>query len=355
MAELTHGGDVYSLAEECAGPILDFSANINPLGLPEGVRRAAEASLADCARYPDPLCRGLRKALGERLGLGPELILCGNGAADLIFRMALALRPRRGLIPAPTFSEYARALEAAGCRTETHFLREEDEFRVTGDLLERLEPGLDILCLCSPNNPTGWPVEPALLEEILLRCRENGTAVLLDECFVSFLDEPERYTMVPRLREFPNLVILRAFTKLYAMAGLRLGFCLSADAALLEEMSRRGQPWGVSIPAQAAGMAALGEAEYLRRTRELIPRERAFLREGLEGLGFPVVGSRANYLFFRGADGALARRLRPMGILLRNCGNYPGLGPGWYRAAVRAREENAAFLAALKKVKEGKG
>ena len=161
--------------------------------------------------------------------------------------------------------------------------------------------------------------------------------------------------MISRLQEFPGLVILKAFTKLYAMAGLRLGFCLSGNTALLKKMAGCGQPWGVSIPAQAAGIAALEEENYLRRTRELIPRERVFLREGLEELGFRVVGSQANYLFFRGRDGALARRLRPMGILLRDCSNYPGLGPGWYRAAVRTRAENEAFLAALKKLGEGEG
>lgn len=346
MAEPVHGGDIYTLAEEYPGPILDFSANINPLGLPEGAREAAERSLADCAHYPDPLCRELRAALGERFSLPEEEILCGGGAAELLFRLALALRPRRALIPQPAFAEYAAALEAAGCRWEPFFLREEEGFALTGAVLERLEPGLDLLCLCSPNNPTGLAAEPDLLERILRRCRENGTAVLLDECFVPFLDEPERHTMVRRLGEFPDLVVLRAFTKIYAMAGLRLGFCLSAGTALLERMSRCGPPWSVSIPAQAAGLAALRDGEYLRRTRELIPREREFLRAGLARLGYAAAGE-ANFLFFRGPDGGLARRLRGRGILLRDCGNYPGLGPGWYRAAVRTREENERFLAAL--------
>ena len=130
-----HGGDIYTLAEEYAGPILDFSANVNPLGLPEGAREAAERSLADCAHYPDPLCRELRAALGERFSLPEEEILCGGGAAELLFRLALALRPRRALIPQPAFAEYAAALEAAGCRWEPFFLREEEGFALDEEAL----------------------------------------------------------------------------------------------------------------------------------------------------------------------------------------------------------------------------
>ena len=355
MEQLVHGGDVYGLAREYDGPILDFSANISPLGMPEGVRRAAARSLEDCARYPDPLCRELRGAISAHLGIPAGQILCGNGAADLIFRLALAARPRRALVPMPTFAEYAQALGAVGCEVRPHFLREEDGFLLTPAVLGELgasagETGL--LCLCNPNNPTGQPIPQDLLLEILTLCRDRGTRVLLDECFVPFLDDPEANTLLPRLGEFPNLVVLRAFTKLYAMAGLRLGFCLSADTGLLEGMSRCAQPWAVSIPAQAAGVAALGETDYVRRVRELVRRERGYLRDGLAALGMGVVGSRANYLFFRGPREDLARRLRGEGILLRDCGNYPGLPGGWYRAAVRTREENRRFLAGLKKVLE---
>ena len=153
--------------------------------------------------------------------------------------------------------------------------------------------------------------------------------------------------MKAALADFPGLFLLRAFTKTYAMAALRLGYCLSADRALLAAMSRTAQPWNVSGPAQAAGVAALASGDYLERSRKLIREERAFLAEELEKLGFAPCPSQANYLLFYSPED-LFTPLLERGILIRDCSNYHGLGPGWYRAAVRTREENLRFLEALR-------
>ena len=154
------------------------------------------------------------------------------------------------------------------------------------------------------------------------------------------------------LSDFPNLLILKAFTKLYAMAGLRLGWCECSNEAVIRAMQKSGQSWGVSVPAQAAGIAALDERQYPEQTRRFLKTERAFLREGLERLGMQVLGSKANYLFFRAGTQELCPRLREQGILLRNCGNYRGLDGFWYRAAVRTREENELLLTVLSQIKQ---
>lgn len=348
--ELIHGGDVYSAREHMQGEILDFSANLNPLGLPEGVRRVLRKSVDESVHYPDPLCRELCAAIAEHEGVSREMVLCGNGAADLIFRLCLALCPRRALIPAPTFAEYEQALRAVGCEVERHLLREEDEFRLTAGFLERLEPGIDLVFLCNPNNPTGQLTDPGLMEEILLRCERNGILLAADECFVDFLDEPERHTLRAHLRESRRLLILRAFTKIYAMAGLRLGYCLCADRALLECMSACGQPWSVSVPAQLAGVQALREHDYLKESAALIRRERDYLRRGLCALGCRVMGSQANYIFFRAPVPGLRERLEQKNILIRSCKNYPGLDERYCRVAVRTRRENSLLLAALREI-----
>ncbi|MFR1785333.1 MAG: pyridoxal phosphate-dependent aminotransferase, partial [Ruthenibacterium lactatiformans] len=222
--ELTHGGDWAGYAAQYGGMPLDFSANVSPLGLPQGVRQAVARALDGADRYPDPLCRALRKKLSGTLGVPPQSILCGNGAADLIFRLVLAEKPKRALVTAPTFAEYEQALVVAGCTADRFFLREEEGFAVTEALLERIEPGLDILFLCEPNNPTGRTTPRALLLRILERCAACGTRLVVDECFNEFLDDPAAHTLLGELEGHENLLLLRAFIKWYAMAGVRLDY-----------------------------------------------------------------------------------------------------------------------------------
>ena len=150
--EQIHGGDIYRHPE-----VTDFSVNSNPLGPPKGVIQALEESLGEIARYPDMRCEKLREAIGQFEQVPPEAVLCGNGAAELFFAAAWAQKPRKGLVTAPAFSEYERALGAAGGQTEFYELKEEQEFEIGADFLERITPEVDLVFLCSPNNPTGWP------------------------------------------------------------------------------------------------------------------------------------------------------------------------------------------------------
>ena len=346
--ELVHGGDWAGYKTEYGAMPLDFSANVSPLGLPPGVRAALSAALDTLPRYPDPLCRELRGALASRHGLPPEQILCGNGAADLIDRLALALRPRRALVLAPTFAEYALALQRVGCRVEEQVLAEAKGFALTESILSAIEPGLDVVVLCNPNNPTGLAAPRPLLERIAQKCDQTGTLLVVDECFCDFLEEEESVTLLPLLGQH-RLLILRAFTKFYALAGLRLGYCLSADTALLEKMRLSGQPWNVSSLAQAGGVAALREKEYGQRLRSLIACERPRLASALAACGCRVIPGRANYLLFYTGAHALHEALRREGVLIRSCANYSGLGPGWYRVAVRTEEENQRLIEAVRR------
>ena len=262
---LIHGGDWAGFEAQHGRPPLDFSANVSPLGLPEAVRRAVEASLPHADRYPDPLCRALTGALAQAEGLPEAWLLCGAGAADLIFRLVLALRPARALVCAPTFAEYGEALTLAGCELLRCPLTAERGFAVTEAILEAITPGVELVFLCEPNNPTGRTTPRPLLDRILARCQRIGARLVIDECFNEFLDDPAAHTMKGRLGGCENLLILNAFTKIYAMAGLRLGWCACSDEALLARMAKAGPPWAVSGPAQAAGLAALAEGPAKRR------------------------------------------------------------------------------------------
>lgn len=340
--ENPHGGDIYRQPVR-----LDFSVNTNPLGPPPGVIRAVESSAQLLDRYPDPCCRALVGALAAYEGVPERFILCGCGAAELIFSYCGALRPGKALELAPTFSEYAAALEAFGCQVERYALEEENGFALTEKFLDTLEQtDCEVIFLCSPNNPTGRLTDPGLLAEACEICLRRGLRLFVDECFLELSDGGRSASLADQLERFPGLFLLKAFTKSYAMAGLRLGYCLCGDGALLEAMGRLTQPWNVSVPAQAAGLAALEEGAYLARARTLIGRERPLLAAGLTALGLTVCPSQANYLLLK-SPVELAGPLLEQGILIRSCANYHGLGPGWYRAAVRGPEENEELLMAL--------
>lgn len=347
MKEQAHGGDRYGRQD-----MLDFSENVNPLGLPQGVKAALAGSIESFGYYPDPFCRDLTDALAAKEGVPAGWIRFGNGAADLIYRAALGLRPKRALTLAPTFSEYESALRAAGCQTFFHTLREDNGFLLTEAVLDDL-PGMELVMLCNPNNPTGQPAGRELLLRIAARCAETGCTLLVDECFVPFLDAPEEETLAGELHRFPNVMTLGAFTKIYAMAGLRLGYVYCADSARLEAVTRPAPPWNVSAPAQTAGLAALADSGYLERTKALIRKERAWLAAALTSCGMTVIGSKADYLFFKCPRSDLARRLEERGILIRSCANYRGLSGDYFRAGVKTHERNETLVSAIKAILKG--
>jgi threonine-phosphate decarboxylase len=352
-----HGRDIYRCRAEGFGPLLDFSANINPLGLPKGVVRALRHSAEQFDRYPDPQCRELRAALAARHHVAAEQILCGNGAADLIYRIAFCVKPKHALVPAPAFSEYAKALSESGCAlSEPPLLAHQDSFP-KDSLLDLITSETEILFLCNPNNPTGLCLPQDVMEAAAERCNRQGVLLVVDECFNEFLDDPDAHSLVPLLGRYPRMAILKAFTKTYAMAGLRLGYLLCGGADLAGKIASTGQAWSVSGPAQIAGIAALAETDYLERSRRLIKQERRYLKTALRNLGISAVSGEANFIFFRlGAESGFSRtaffaRLLEQGILVRNCANYPGLDDSCYRVAVKKRAENRALAAALKKIR----
>lgn len=376
-----HGGDWYSFREEFGSVPLDFSANVSPLGLPESARAAAGRALYESARYPDPDCRALRKAIAQEYGVPAEWIFCGNGAADIIYRAAYAARPRRALLLAPCFEEYERALRSAGAEVDFYF-PDADRFTIrdASRFLELVHPDTDMIILGEPNNPTGLCTDREVLAQIADFCESRGVRLVLDECFMDFVEDSEGRSLIHRwssLSEeihYRNVCVLRAFTKFYGMAGLRLGWCVIPDLDFLRKVQLAGPPWAVSCAAQAAGIAALKEHGYREELRALVARERPRLAEGLERLGFFVLPGEANFLAFyvpaglypgntdltkkRAADSMRKKQinldelLRSYGIMIRDLRSFRGLGSGWYRTAVRTKEENERLLNALSEIFE---
>ncbi len=347
MARPIHGGDIYRHQH-----VIDFSSNCNPWGTPPGVVAAISEAAQGANAYPDVECAALRQAIAEKEAVKPAQVICGNGAADLVFSLVQAVKPQAALLPAPTFSEYGQALATVGCKIREYALSEAEDFQLDEGFVAAITDEVDMVVLCNPNNPTGQVTENDLLMRIIEKCAAVSAVLLLDECFVDFLAEPRAHTMKGLLAENPHVFILKAFTKLYAMAGVRLGYGLCADSALLEKMRDVTQPWNVSGLAQAAGIAALQEEEYVRRTLADLRREREYLLAGISEAGYRIYGSAANYIFFRGEADLYARCLAE-GILIRDCSNYSGLTKGYYRVAVKRHGDNEKLLQVLRALHGG--
>lgn len=343
MIKNEHGGDIFEREI-----VYDFSANLNPLGMPENVKNALQKSISEWEKYPDPFCRSLVKKLSERENFPPENIVCGNGAADVIFRIVQTVKPQKAVVCAPSFSEYSKALTQSGSEISAYFLSEKSGFALDERILEMLDESVQMLILSTPNNPTGRTIDGELLHRICEKCEANDIVFLCDECFIDFTENAAHAEQFMN----PNVVVLKAFTKIYAMAGLRLGYALFGDAELAEKVRRNGQFWSVSAPAQTAGEAALDEKYYLEKTLELEKAEREFLTENLRNFGFKVYPSEANFILFY-TKLPLDEMLLSEKILIRNCANFDGLEQGYFRIAVRSHEENFALVSAIERCLNG--
>lgn len=398
-----HGGDIYSHPN-----FIDFSANINLLGAPPQVIQRAKAAMEQITRYPQVGCDRLRQAIAELEQVKAEQIICGNGAAEIFFSLALGQKPKKALLFAPTFQEYEQALKSVDCEIVRAYLRAEDGFRISAGrewcminegerklcdfpakqksreklFLERIDSSLDMVFFCNPNNPTGVLTDRVFLEKLLKKSQQAEAVLVVDECFLDFVslesdvflekkaadgsmcgntaiscENP--YTMKPFLEAYPNLVIVKAFTKIFGIPGLRLGYALCGNQAVLEKMRSVTQPWNVSVPAQEAGIAAAQERGFIVRTRQAVAEEKAYLLEQLGKLQtdrknffIQIYGHAANFIFFKSIPG-LEKELERYGILIRNCSNFEGLEEGWYRIAVRTGEENEQLIRSLAEICKG--
>lgn len=354
-----HGGNIYGNEIE-----YDFSVNLNPLGSPDAVREALTQALNHVEEYPDPEYRELRRELANRWQLAEEQLVLGNGASELIPGIIRALAPKTCMVTAPCYSGYETALKAAApsCRIHRIFLREEDDFTLPENIcreIAHVKP--DLLILTNPNNPNGKRISANRLREIAGACRGAGTVLLMDECFLA-LSGGDVDSLIHRIGEegLPPTMVLRAFTKTFAIPGVRLGYAV-CTGSLAARIQRELPEWNLSVFAQYAGLAALeaaapetvttGTSGYMAASVEMIAQEREYLTAELKKLGLRVFPSDANYILFQSRDRELHRKLLDKGILIRDCRDYHGLTAGFYRAAVRTRRENTALLRCLRNIK----
>ena len=336
-----HGGAASRALGVSEGDLLDFSQNVNPLGPPARALEAARRALyEEAGRYPDAGYPGLRGALATYLGVPPENVVPTNGGAEALFLAARAAGAGgRALILEPTFSEYAAAARAAGLEPVRRVARRpEDGFRLDPAALENLE-GVALVFLCNPNNPTGDALSHTEVVEAAVRVREQGAVLVVDEAFADFAPEAGVAAEVGE-----GLYVARSFTKFFAIPGLRLGSLVCESAGRMQEL----QPsWPVNAVAAAAGIAAVGDRNFVDASLAEVARLREDLYLALDALpGLVPFPGAANFLLVRGPAG-LPERLALRGVLVRGCAPFPGLGPGYFRVAVRGAAENERLVATL--------
>ena len=297
----------------------------------------------------------LIEKIAEKKGFEQKYILAANGASQVISLLSYALGAKRALVFCPTFSGYERALCASGTELVPYFLKEENDFAITPalfDFLKNSPKKIDVIFLCNPNNPTGLCMEKSLLKYLADYCRKENIFLFVDESFIDFVEEKNTFTCADLLKGNDRLILCSAFTKIYAMPGLRLGYAISSNLALLNKMKSFQSEWSVSSIAQEAGCLALSDEEYIRKTLDLVCKQRKFLAEGLEDYGIKVFKSQANFLLFKCKKDIFPSLLEG-GILLRSCCNFIGLNDStafYFRVAVKTEEENLFLLDAIKDV-----
>lgn len=354
-----HGGDVERVARKYGvdpSEILDFSANINPTPLPVETEDYLLKSLKEVDRYPDREYRRLRGALSRYSGVNQGNIMVGNGATELLYLTARALKVSRVLLPVPSFAEYERALTCVQADITYFPLKEEEGFSLNIDrLMKELSRGYDLIILCNPNNPTGQLIQWDDMMKILEKCQRQETVLLLDETFIEFTPQPQE-RLFQEISPYPNVILIRALTKFFGIPGLRLGYCL-ANSLLLEKLWAQKEPWTVNIAASMVGAFLLENGDFIQRSREWIKEERPFMTAKLQEIpGFRVYQSCANFILLKllqegWTSSWLKERLEERRILIRDASSFPGLDSSFIRIAIKDRENNLKLLQVLESLR----
>ncbi|NDK97662.1 threonine-phosphate decarboxylase CobD [Photorhabdus bodei] len=350
-----HGGNVLEMALKIGVTVeemIDFSANINPLGMPESLKTAIIDQLQCAEYYPDTEYRRLHAALAQAHHCTVENLMAGNGATELIYAVVNYLKPRRAMLLIPGFAEYRRALQRVACQIDEYVMSEADSYQPDERLLMALERHRpDCLFLATPNNPTGLMPDAVLLQAIFERCRQHNIALIVDEAFIDFL--PDIAGFIPQIAHFPRLYILRSLTKFFAIPGLRLGYLVSSDVTGIRAMKRWREPWTINAFAALAGEIVLNDNAYIQATHRWLAEQQRWLYQALAALpALRVWPPAANYIFLRclRPEIDLQQVLLKQRILIRHCANYPGLNAAHYRVAIKGEHDNRRLVSALRQV-----
>lgn len=353
-----HGSDIekicdyYHLKKE---NIINFGANVNPLGLSPKVKDQLASHLDLLSSYPDREYTALRNTISEYCRIPADFVLPGNGSSELISLLIETRSPRHTLILGPTYSEYSRELAFSGSTQEYYHLKESRNFSLDiEDLCHTLKKGYDFLILCNPNNPTSSAIMQDDLEKLLSFCRENDIFVMIDETYVEFAPDINKVTAVLLTEKFQNLMVLRGVSKFYAAPGMRLGYAVTGNREFLLKMKEKQIPWSLNSLGAFAGELLLQDKDYIFRTRQLILSQKELLYKQLQELTpFKVYPAYANFLLLKvQRPGLTASEVFEAcirrGLMIRDCSSFQCLEGEFIRFCIMFPEDNARLLDVLK-------
>ena len=328
--------------------IIDFSVNINPLGVPSKLKEKLKNSIDHLESYPEIDGISAKNTLSEHLNIDSEHLILGNGATELIYLFAKTFKPKKILIVEPTFTEYERAFSLNRSEIYHFQCKEEDKFKINIELLfkeiDELRP--DVLVICNPNNPTGIFTERESMKQVLDKLKSIDGKLFIDE---SFIDFTEKGSYINMIEDYP-IFILRSMTKIYAIPGLRLGYAI-ASKAIIDRLNKYKEPWTINSLALDSVEVLLEDGKYKEETQRWYTSEKEYLRENLKQVeSLDVYEGEGNFFLCKLNESNsidLRDYLLNLGIYIRTCEDFHGLDDSFIRIAVRRKEENSALIRAL--------
>ncbi|MDO4614836.1 MAG: histidinol-phosphate transaminase [Lachnospiraceae bacterium] len=356
--DMFHGSDlekveaIYGIKKE---DITSFSANVNPIGIPDSLKAELAANLDCVTAYPERDYAHLRKAIAEYTGTEPEYVLTGNGSTELLSLFIETSRPKKALILGPTYSEYEREVTLAGGSTSYYPLEEKDDFRLDTDAFcSAIDDETDLVIICNPNNPTSSAVSRPAMRKILDVCLRKHAVVLTDETYAEFAEDKDAVSSIPLCGSYDNLIVIRGTSKFFACPGLRLGYGVTGSEKIRRAVTDRQNPWSTNSLAELAGRTMFKDQEFISRTKELLSSERSRMIDILSTWPeVKVYPANANFLLFRiEKEGVTAQELFEhciqKGLMIRNCASFPFLDERYVRFCFMMPEDNDRLLSAMR-------
>lgn len=340
-----HGGNIYEAEKKYKRKFIDFSASINPLGIPQNIKIKIFEEFDRILHYPDTI--DTLKAISKYHNITEKNILLGNGSSECIFLVFTALKPKNVIIPYPTFSEYQRAAEINGCKVLFSRLNIEKGFSL--DLSKIINS--DMIFICNPNNPTG---------NIIINSKNEiknlpQKFIVIDETFIDFLPDSPKYSFIHQAVNDKRIIVIRSFTKIFAMPGLRIGYIV-AHESIINELKKYQIPWSINSIGLYTAILMLKNKTYIKKTLKIIKKERKYLSDKiLKTDCFITYPSVTNFILVKTIKKGLTslnvkQNLIKKGLLIRDCSNFKGLDEDFFRIAILSHKDNLKMISYLKKI-----
>lgn len=356
MRQIVHGGNREKIAKDLGkdeSELIDFSANINPLGISDVVLQAIKDATSKIVDYPNPNYPNLKQAIAKQFNVRMDDVFVGNGAVQLIFDVTSSLNLQNALVLSPTFGEYERAFNRLNMKVDHFVLSQDDDFKVDVDrLILKLKENsaIDLVCICNPNNPTGQVVPNNQMVKLANFCSKHNIWLVIDEAFMDLTTESDE-SFLRSLTEPLPVIVLRSATKFFAIPGLRLGFAITKNAEMKARMIEQQEPWSVNTFADAVGTVMYTDKDYINKTQKWFRKENDYLGAELRKIPqIHVFPSSTNYFLIKANSNQLREKLWGENIMIRSCKDYLGLDDSYFRIAVKSHQNNVSLIEKLKKV-----